>query len=37
MLQGAIGILDRKEMDNFARIFLLYQKLGKSDDEEGIE
>uniref|UniRef100_A0A0W0F5N8 T6SS Phospholipase effector Tle1-like catalytic domain-containing protein n=1 Tax=Moniliophthora roreri TaxID=221103 RepID=A0A0W0F5N8_MONRR len=33
-LIGAIGILGRKDMDHFARIFLSYQKLGKTKDQE---
>ncbi|KAK7059013.1 hypothetical protein VNI00_001637 [Paramarasmius palmivorus] len=33
-LIGVIGVLDRKDMDHFARIFLSYQKLGKTEDEE---
>ncbi|EEB94274.1 hypothetical protein MPER_06934, partial [Moniliophthora perniciosa FA553] len=33
--KGAIGILGRKDMDHFARIFLSYQKLGKTKDQEG--
>ncbi|KAK0198036.1 hypothetical protein F5146DRAFT_1131014 [Armillaria mellea] len=29
MFIGAIGLLDRRDMDNFARIFLAYQRLAK--------
>jgi len=35
-LQGEIGVLDRRDMDNFAYIFITYQKLGKSNDEAGM-
>ncbi|KAJ7225553.1 hypothetical protein GGX14DRAFT_348671 [Mycena pura] len=35
-LIGAIGVLDRTAMDNFASIFLAYQKLGKSKDQDEI-
>ncbi|KAF9015120.1 hypothetical protein BDQ17DRAFT_1403847 [Cyathus striatus] len=31
---GEIGVLDRKDMDHFAGIFIAYQKLGKTDNEE---
>ncbi|KAK0245372.1 hypothetical protein EDD85DRAFT_873415 [Armillaria nabsnona] len=34
MFIGAIGLLDRRDMDNFARIFIAYQRLAKSDDEQ---
>ncbi|RDX55781.1 hypothetical protein OH76DRAFT_1337360 [Lentinus brumalis] len=34
MFIGAIGVLDRTQMDHFASIFLAYQKRGKSEDEE---
>ncbi|KAJ6621699.1 hypothetical protein B0H10DRAFT_970376 [Mycena sp. CBHHK59/15] len=34
--KGKIGVLDRADMDHFAGIFLRYQKLGKSKDEEEI-
>lgn len=33
--QGAIGVLDRTEMDRFADIFMLYQKRGKAEDPQG--
>ncbi|KAJ7706225.1 hypothetical protein B0H17DRAFT_919570, partial [Mycena rosella] len=36
MFIGEIGVLDRTEMDNFAHIFLTYQKLGKSKDDQEI-
>ena len=36
MNQGAIGVLDRTQMDHFASIFVDYQKRGKAEDEEGI-
>jgi hypothetical protein len=32
-VQGAIGVLDRRDMDSFARIFITYQLLGKAEDE----
>ncbi|EIW86761.1 hypothetical protein CONPUDRAFT_115432 [Coniophora puteana RWD-64-598 SS2] len=32
MFIGAIGILDRTDMDHFAEIFVNYQKLGKAQD-----
>lgn len=37
VLKGAIGVLDRKDMDHFAHIFLTYQKVGecKESDVEG--
>lgn len=31
---GAIGILDKTDMDHFAEVFLAYQKIGKTDDED---
>jgi hypothetical protein len=34
-VQGEIGVLDRKDMDSFAGIFVAYQKRGKSDNQEG--
>ncbi|KAI0801188.1 hypothetical protein C8Q74DRAFT_473232 [Fomes fomentarius] len=34
MFIGAIGVLDRTDMDHFASIFLQYQKRGKAEDEE---
>lgn len=34
-MQGAIGVLDKTEMDHFADIFVAYQKLGKSNDPAG--
>ncbi|RPD82481.1 hypothetical protein L226DRAFT_528639 [Lentinus tigrinus ALCF2SS1-7] len=34
MFIGAIGVLDRTQMDHFASIFLAYQKRGKAEDEE---
>ncbi|KAG2369363.1 hypothetical protein BDR07DRAFT_1476982 [Suillus spraguei] len=37
MLIGAIGILDRTDMDNFGDIFLAYQKLGKETDQREID
>jgi uncharacterized protein (DUF2235 family) len=37
MFIGAIGVLDRTEMDNFADIFIAYQKRGKSEDKEEID
>lgn len=33
--QGAIGVLDKTEMEHFASIFLAYQKLGESTDTQG--
>ncbi|KAK0232807.1 hypothetical protein IW262DRAFT_1259147 [Armillaria fumosa] len=36
MFIGTIGLLDRRDMDNFARIFIAYQRLAKSDNEQGI-
>lgn len=36
ILQGAIGVLDRTEMDHFADIFMAYQKRGKAEDSQGI-
>ncbi|TFK41204.1 hypothetical protein BDQ12DRAFT_679070 [Crucibulum laeve] len=36
MFVGEIGVLDRKDMDHFAGIFIAYQKLGKSKDEAEI-
>lgn len=33
--QGAIGVLDRTEMDHFATLFVAYQKRGKSEDQDG--
>jgi hypothetical protein len=33
--QGHIGILDRKDMDHFAQIFIDFQKRGKSDNKDG--
>lgn len=35
IFQGAIGILDRTDMDHFADIFMAYQKRGKAEDSEG--
>ena len=35
MNQGEIGVLDRRDMDHFAGIFIAYQKLGKSKKPEG--
>ncbi|KAH7925206.1 hypothetical protein BV22DRAFT_1129222 [Leucogyrophana mollusca] len=32
MFIGAIGVLDRTDMDHFADLFIAYQKLGKADD-----
>lgn len=37
MFIGEIGVLDRKDMDHFAKIFLSYQKLGKSKKPAEIE
>ena len=34
-LKGAIGVLDRTQMDHFATIFVDYQKRGKSQDPDG--
>lgn len=34
MFIGEIGVLDRKDMDHFAGIFIAYQKLGKSKKPE---
>ncbi|KAI0756918.1 hypothetical protein C8Q80DRAFT_1131135 [Daedaleopsis nitida] len=34
MFIGAIGVLDRTQMDHFASIFLLYQKRGKAESED---
>ena len=31
-IQGEIGLLSRSEMDNFANIFIAYQKKGKTTD-----
>lgn len=31
--QGAIGVLDRQDMDHFAEIFVNYQKRGKTRDK----
>ena len=36
LLIGAVGVLDRTEMDHFADIFLLYQKRGKAQDRAEI-
>lgn len=33
--QGAIGVLDRQDMDHFAQVFIDFQKRGKSKDEAG--
>jgi hypothetical protein len=33
--QGEIGVLDRKDMDSFASIFINYQKIGACNDPEG--
>jgi len=35
MFIGAIGILDRRDMDHFSKIFIAYQTLAKSKDEDG--
>lgn len=35
-MQGAIGILDRRDMDHFAEIFLALQKRGMTKNEKGI-
>lgn len=37
MFIGAIGVLDRTDMDHFADIFVAYQKLGKETDPRQIE
>ncbi|KAG9314326.1 hypothetical protein JVU11DRAFT_5117 [Chiua virens] len=37
MFIGAIGVLDKTDMDHFAEIFVAYQKLGKSNDPAEIE
>ncbi|PIL31891.1 hypothetical protein GSI_06595 [Ganoderma sinense ZZ0214-1] len=37
MFIGAIGVLDRAEMDHFADIFLTYQKRGKASDPKEIQ
>ncbi|KAJ2920394.1 hypothetical protein MD484_g113, partial [Candolleomyces efflorescens] len=34
MFIGEIGVLDRKDMDHFAKIFICYQKLGKTHKPE---
>lgn len=34
-MQGAIGVLDKTDMDYFADIFVAYQRLGKSNDPAG--
>jgi hypothetical protein len=34
-VQGDIGVLDRKDMDSFASIFINYQKVGVCNDPEG--
>lgn len=34
MMIGEFGVLDRKDMDHFANIFICYQKLGKTSDDE---
>ncbi|KAF6766186.1 hypothetical protein DFP72DRAFT_865847 [Ephemerocybe angulata] len=36
MLIGEFGVLDRKDMDHFAKIFICYQKLGKTNNREDI-
>lgn len=36
MFIGAIGVLNRTQMDKFADIFLAYQKRGKSKDPAGM-
>lgn len=36
MFIGAIGVLNRQDMDSFAGIFITYQNLGKCDDEQGV-
>ncbi|EMD42110.1 hypothetical protein CERSUDRAFT_110653 [Gelatoporia subvermispora B] len=35
-LIGAIGVLDRMDMDHFAEIFIAYQKRGKATDQDEI-
>ncbi|KAG2369365.1 hypothetical protein BDR07DRAFT_1388487 [Suillus spraguei] len=37
MFIGAIGVLDRTDMDNFPDIFFAYQKLGKETDQREID
>ncbi|KAI0815026.1 hypothetical protein BC629DRAFT_1579622 [Irpex lacteus] len=37
LLIGAIGVLDRTEMDHFADIFMAYQKRGKAEDSQEIQ
>ncbi|KAI1797950.1 hypothetical protein LXA43DRAFT_982756 [Ganoderma leucocontextum] len=37
MFIGAIGVLDRTQMDHFAKIFLAYQKRGKAKHPEEIQ
>ncbi|KAH9898325.1 hypothetical protein C8Q73DRAFT_641764 [Cubamyces lactineus] len=37
MFIGAIGVLDRTEMDHFATIFVAYQKRGKTQDPDEIQ
>ncbi|KAJ7783742.1 hypothetical protein DFH07DRAFT_726840 [Mycena maculata] len=37
MFIGKIGVLDRVDMDHFATIFLAYQKIGKSKDQNEIQ
>ncbi|KAL0071877.1 hypothetical protein AAF712_000799 [Marasmius tenuissimus] len=34
MLIGEIGVLDRKSMDHFGKLYVAYQLLGKADDEK---
>ncbi|KAI0825059.1 hypothetical protein BC628DRAFT_1375260 [Trametes gibbosa] len=36
MFIGAIGVLDRTDMDHFATIFVAYQKRGKSNDPDEV-
>ena len=35
VMQGEIGILDRKDMDSFAEIFQTYRKMVNNKDETG--
>ena len=34
-MKGKIGVLDRTDMDNFASIFINFQKRGKATDPKG--
>ncbi|THV07729.1 hypothetical protein K435DRAFT_959791 [Dendrothele bispora CBS 962.96] len=37
MFIGAIGVLDRRDMDHFSKIFIAYQTLAKTKDEDEIQ